>query len=1007
MVTSILCLLGSIWLFSLAVVAATDFSISAGLSTWNQDDWSLTTTTFIPGHYQSRLSLANGYTGASLAAAGPFFEKDVNQTDPNGTSPSNGWPLFSDRISFATISGFYNVERPEIPPQGTNYPWLNQYGWESFISGIPHPTSIIFSFGSNFLDATVSNTSITNFSSKISFQTGLAEWNYTWSPIQNSTFNVSYAAFFSRERPNVVAVKATIVSSADVDGQVTDLLDGQSAVRSTPSSKGLDDNGTTIYSAVNPSNLPDITGFVISGVNFSNSYTNTSSRTNASGAYVSSANDKTIGQSFDISLKAGETATFYKYVGIASTDKFVNAESVAREAQRSAQESGWDNLLAEHIAAWAGILTPDSVDDFTDPVTGELPDDPDVQALHIASVANTYYLLQNLQPEGSGLNDNSISVGGLYSDSYAGLVFWDADYWMAPGLNLAFPEWSKQISNFRVKQHNQSLANAAFNNYPNGSSLYSWTTGRYGNCTGTGPCVDYQYHLNYDISFNLIQEYNITNNKTWFNNGPRQIIESTAIMTGHLLEYNETTQTYWVHNMTDPDEYANNIDNGAFTMASAASLLELANSLRISEGLEVNSTWLQLQQNIEFPSAASNITLEYQTMNNSAAVKQADVVLLNYPLDFNQNYTEADKLLDLDYYANRQSPDGPAMTYSIFAVGANALSPSGCSAYTYTLNGFLPYLRAPWYQFSEQVIDDVTLNGGTNPAFPFLTGHGGADQVVPFGYLGIRTDQPTLFLNPSLPPQISHIRVRTFHYAGATLSATMNTTHTNITRFPTTTLSDLYQNTTLPFVVGIPGSDASNTTSYNIAINQTLTIPNRLYFQKLTTPNNLLQCLPVTSNDTFSAGQFPVAAIDGATSTSWQPSTNESSSLLIDTTSIPPSPIRTIYFNWGLRPPLRASVIFGNETTGEGQIYGNEWTIDIEDISPSLPYTMSESNGNGNATQTQSANSENVVPVVGNETRVLVEGGAWSGKFVRLVVEGCWEEDGVGATVGEFVVVGG
>lgn len=56
----ILCYLGSILLFPLSSFAATDFSVTAGLSTWNQSDWSLTTTTYIPGQYQSRLSLANG-----------------------------------------------------------------------------------------------------------------------------------------------------------------------------------------------------------------------------------------------------------------------------------------------------------------------------------------------------------------------------------------------------------------------------------------------------------------------------------------------------------------------------------------------------------------------------------------------------------------------------------------------------------------------------------------------------------------------------------------------------------------------------------------------------------------------------------------------------------------------------------------------------------------------------------------------------------------------------------
>ena len=64
---------------------------------------------------------------------------------------------------------------------------------------------------------------------------------------------------------------------------------------------------------------------------------------------------------------------------------------------------------------------------------------------------------------------------------------------------------------------------------------------------------------------------------------------------------------------------------------------------------------------------------------------------------------------------------------------------------------------------------------------------------------------------------------------------------------------------------------------------------------------------------------------------------------------------------------------------------------------PSLPY---------NATAA-AASSQQVEPVQGNTTTVDVEGGAWSGNYVKLVVEGSWEEDGVGCTVGEFVLIGG
>lgn len=229
---------------------------------------------------------------------------------------------------------------------------------------------------------------------------------------------------------------------------------------------------------------------------------------------------------------------------------------MARQASDGAMKAGFSALLSEHASAWGKIMTESAIDSFGDPATGVLPNDAAIQALQIASVANAFYILQNLQPDGSGLNDNSISVGGLASESYGGMIFWDADYWVAPSISLSFPSYSKQISNFRIKQNPQAMANAAFNGYPNGSALYSWTAGRYGNCTGTGPCVDYEYHINYDVAFGMLQLYNITQDQTWWNNGPKQVVESVATMTGHLLTFNSTTNSYWIHNMTDPDEFA-------------------------------------------------------------------------------------------------------------------------------------------------------------------------------------------------------------------------------------------------------------------------------------------------------------------------------------------------------------------------------------------------------------------------------------------------------------------
>lgn len=280
----------------------------------------------------------------------------------------------------------------------------------------------------------MSNASLSHFSSSISFKTGLARWSYVWTPAGSSVgFQIAYEAFFSRARANVVAVKATIKASRDATGTVTDLLDGRSALMSTPDSRGLDQNAHTVYSSVHPLNLPNVTAWVVSGLQLSKGCVQ-QSRRRAEGAFVS-ANETTVGQSFDLHLRAGVEQTFVKFVGIASTDAFADAEATARRAQRDAQADGWDALKKEHVAAWAKIITEDALDDFTDPVTGSLPSDPAVLSLHIASVANTFYILSNLNDHRSGLDTNSVSVGGLVADTYGGLVFWDAETWSKSSLS--------------------------------------------------------------------------------------------------------------------------------------------------------------------------------------------------------------------------------------------------------------------------------------------------------------------------------------------------------------------------------------------------------------------------------------------------------------------------------------------------------------------------------------------------------------------------------------------
>ena len=329
------------------------------------------------------------------------------------------------------------------------------------------------------------------------------------------------------------------------------------------------------------------------------------------------------------------------------------------------------------------------------------------------------------------------------------------------------------------------------------------------------------------------------------------------------------------------------------------------------------------------------------------------------------------------------------MTYGILSIIANKVSPSGCSAYTYALNSFEPYSRAPWYQFSEQQIDDFYVNGGTNPAWPFLTGNGGFNQVGPFGWLGVRTDAPDLFIDPALPPQIPHVRIRTFHYGGATVQAYMNYTHTTLTRVETTNefVRDTFGSNAMPVQVGDPPRER-----HELMVGETVYVNNRMFASNLTEPDNLLQCLPASSPDSYRQGQYPLAAIDGAISTLWHPDSPERASMIVDMSTVEPQPIVGLKFNWGQAPPITGDVIMSNSSSFEGEAI----IIPLGDIEISDAFITDDSD---------------IRPYTGNSTNLAVvsSSGApiFSGRYLKLQIEGTQGTlSDVGASVAEIALIG-
>ncbi|PSR84426.1 putative acid trehalase [Coniella lustricola] len=975
--------------------------------TWDNDNWILTTTALDQGHYQSRMSLANGYLGINLAAVGPFFEVD----SPVDGDVISGWPIFNRRQTFATISGFWD-EQPST--NGTNFSWLDQYGGESVISGIPHWAGLTVTTPSGLtLNATVDPTQIANFASSMDFKAGVLSWDYTWGPGSDPLLAVSYTMLVSKISVNQAAVQLSLTPLADVNVTITDVLDGDCAVRANFVAKGGAAENATIWTAVSPVGIDNVTAYVYSTLTGDGFTATTTQALLNDSSSSSNTNESTIAQSALVQLTAGTTSTFTKFIGAASSDAFAgDAQRVARDASAAGAAAGFEALRASHSAEWASILTPDSVDSYA-LANGSLPngggEDVYILEQQITSVTNPFQMLQNtvgvnaLAAAGnnSALNVNSIMVGGLGSDSYAGFIFWDADIWMSSALVTAFPHAASAISQYRARLFSQAQKNVAMaytssqnatGKFSAGGAVFPWTSGRSGACSGCGPCFDYEYHINGDIGLTLYNYLAVTGDYATFEAEYFPVYDAIATFYAELVTLDPSTGEYILTNATDPDEYANFVDNPGYTMALIKTHLETANTLRQLFGLSANALAANRSSSISVPEDDTvDIYLEYEGMNGSISVKQADIVLIDDFLDYPNPYS----LSNLDYYAGKQSVNGPGMTYGVFSIVANAFSPSGCASYTYGVYSSHPYVRAPWFQYSEQLLDDYRLNGGTHPAYPFLTGMGGANRVALFGYLGLRLRLDALNIDPSLPPQIARLDYRTFYWQGYAINAVSNATHTTVSRITTSVLDNAnpaYANASIPITIG---SNAFAPAYYLPASGDEITIPNRDIASVKTWAGNMAQCVPATSEYDFEPGQFPFAANDGAVSTKWQPvSANVTSSITLDLgEAVQGQAVVGFRFDWAQAPPRGYSVGFSNTTIAQSASIPDAVVVRSEGVEVSNPWTA--------------ASAGELSPYQSNTTNVTVNGTVYAGRYATLFIWGNQDtgDNGVGASVAEFAVL--
>ena len=410
---------------------------------------------------------------------------------------------------------------------------------------------------------------------------------------------------------------------------------------------------------------------------------------------------------FSKKIKAGET---YSFTIAGSSITSAHHDDPLNEAERAtifAKLEGRERLINFHTKAWENLWKSDI----------QIEGDPQSQQ----DIHSMIYHLYSFTREGTALSPSPMGLSGL---GYNGHVFWDTELWMFPAVLMLHPEIAKSMIEYRFQRLEAAKRNAFSKGYK--GAMYPWESAE----TGveetpvwalSGP---FEHHITGCVAVAAWNYYCVTQDKAWLREKGWPILSATADFWASRVERNGAGK-YDIKNVVAADEWAENVDNNAFTNAVAKANLQFATEAAKLLNISANPDWTNVADNIPILKLDNGVTREHATYNGEG-IKQADVNLLAYPLKQITGPAQIKK--DLEYYESRVPNEGtPAMTQAIFTLLYARLGNKE-KAYHWFKDAYLPNLNPPFRVIAE-------TKGGTNPYF--ATGAGGILQSVIMGFGGL------------------------------------------------------------------------------------------------------------------------------------------------------------------------------------------------------------------------------------------------------------------------------
>jgi beta-phosphoglucomutase family hydrolase len=513
-------------------------------------------------------------------------------------------------------------------------------------------------------------------------------------------------------------------------------------------------------------------------------------------------------QEISVGMRQGQTLCLEKLAALYTSRDSAISECGLEARKSILQAEGFQKIMADHRLIWKHLWQ--RFDVAIQPVNPDLP-------LNVSMLLrlNMFHLLQAVSPNSIGL-DIGVPARGWTGEGYQGHIFWD-ELFIFPFFNYRLPEITRSLLMYRYRRLREARGAAKSAGYR--GAMFPWQSASDGSeetqAFNLNPRSQHwvpdnsylQRHVGSAVAYNVWQYFQVTHDVEFLHSYGAEIILDIARFWSSIASFTEASGRYEIHGVVGPDEFhdacvdaaAPGVNNNAYTnvmavwvMCRALDVIELLPEQRRIElttrlGISPDEIvrWNDISRRMFVPIDDDGIISQFEGYG-----KLRELDWARYRAQYG-NIQRLDLILEgegdsANRYKLSKQPDTLMLFYLLSAEELGALFarlgypfdhetiPRNVSYYTSRSSDGSTLSRVvnAWVlarsdrarslrYFARALQSDVAdIQGGTTAEGIHLGAMAGTVDIVQRAWTGLEIKDDVLWLNPELPQDIAHLKLR-------------------------------------------------------------------------------------------------------------------------------------------------------------------------------------------------------------------------------------------------------